>query len=121
MFNKLNLERFLIVSHNLTDKPFRIVGTAYGSSRAGTYVISMRLFPGTEFYLSRDRYRPNQYVIYSGRQKLVNGEFLYHGSVGNGVDVFRTGEIELYLPDLRQIYYLSPDPQFERNEIRQAS
>ena len=110
MFSEDFADRYLIVSHAQTCRPYRIVGTAYGRERSGSYVMYLKLFPRVPYFIVRNRFRPEVYTIFSGRDRLKNGDYHYFGRIGSAVDVISTGSIEIYLPDLRQIYYLRPDP-----------
>jgi hypothetical protein len=110
MFKGNSTERFVIVSHTRTTRPFRTVGSAYGTVSSGSYILYLRIFAGVPYFIERNRSRSGAYDVFSGRESLPNGEYRYFGRIGNAVDVIETGSIEIYLPDLRQIYYLRPNP-----------
>ncbi len=110
MFKGNSTERFVIASHTQTTRPYRTVGSAYGTVSGGSYILYLRLFAGVPYFIERSRSRSGAYDVFSGRESLPNGEYRYFGRIGNAVDVIQTGSIEIYLPDLRQIYYLRPNP-----------
>jgi|GEM_PF-3262365 len=122
MFKGNTTERFVIVSHTQTTGPYRTVGSAYGIVSKGSYILYLKLFPGVPYFIERNRSRSGAYDIFSGRENLANGEYRCFGRIGNAVDVIQTGSIEIYLPDLRQIYYLRPNPpRFGQSFSRMAS
>lgn len=104
-------ERFLVVSHNRTEKPYRIVGSAYKSPGANYFTLYFRLFPGVKYYIAPHRDRAWEYVVFSGCKTRDDGSLRFFCKIGTGVHLTGDESIELHVPDLRQIYYIKLDPK----------
>lgn len=104
-------ERFLVVSHTQSDRPYRVVGSAYRKPKEKYYTFYLRLLPGVPFYIAPHRDRSWEYVIFSGRASNADGSPRFFCKIGSGVYLTQSNAIELHLPDLRQVYYLKLIPQ----------
>jgi hypothetical protein len=102
-------ERYLVVSHNRTKKPYRVAGSAYGKKSETYYVLYLRLFPGVPFFVESNHDRSWEYTVFSGRAFKDDGSARFFCQVGTGVYLGDTKSIEVFLPDLRQVYYLRLD------------
>lgn len=104
-------ERFLVVSHTQTERPFRIVGSAYKKKKENFYILFLRMLPGIPYYITPHRDRPWEFVIFSGRTESGRNDGRFFCKIGSGVYISKTNTIQLHLPDLRQVYYMKLCPQ----------
>jgi hypothetical protein len=104
-------ERYLIVSHNQTEHPFRIVGSAYKKPDESHFRIYFRLFPGVRYYLAPNRDRDWEYLLFSGGETQSDGSMRFFCKIGSGVYLSKTNTVEIHVPDLRQVYYLKLEPE----------
>ena len=103
-------ERFKIVSHTQTDKPYRIVGSAYKDVQQNYFKIFLRLFPGIPYYLAPHRDRNWEYLVFSGCDQRDGKAARFFCKIGSAVHLPEKNAIEIHLPDLRQVFYLSLEP-----------
>lgn len=103
-------ERFLVVSHLESDRPYRIVGSANKKTSEKYFVFFLRLLPGIPFYIVPHRDRAGEYLVFSGRSKKDDGSYRFFCKLGSAIQLFQKNVIEIHLPDLRQVYYLKLEP-----------
>ncbi len=103
--------RYLVVSHNQSERPYRIVGSAFKKPGDDYYTLYLRLLPGIPFFIVPHRDRCWEYLIFSGRGTKSDGSSRFFCKIGSGVCLSQNDSIELHVPDLRQVYYLKLEPQ----------
>ena len=97
-------ERYLVVSHTQTERPYRIVGSAYKRPGTDHFRLHFRLFPGVKYYIAPHRDRTWEYVVFSGCEVSDDGSPRFFCKIGTGVHLTANDTIELHIPDLRQVY-----------------
>lgn len=114
-------ERFLVVSHLATERPYRIVGSAYKKIGEDHYNFYLRLLPGIPFFVAPHRDRNWEFLVFSGRSKRDNGGYRFFCKIGSGVYLPEKNAIEIHLPDLRQVYYLKLEPEDLHYDAKKAA
>ena len=104
-------ERFMIVSHTQTEKPYRIVGSAYKNVKEDYFKFFLRLLPGIPYYLAPHRDRNWEYLVFSGCAKRGASSARFFCKIGSAVLLPEKNAIEIHLPDLRQVFYLRLEPE----------
>jgi hypothetical protein len=104
-------ERYMIVDHVMKGIRHRIVGSAYRNLGESHYTLRLRILPGVAFYIVPKKGRTGwEYLIFTGKGKIKDGILRFFLQVGTGVIRTKENALELYLPDLRQVYYLKLEP-----------
>lgn len=114
-------EKFLVVSHNQSARPFRVVGTAFKKESESHYRFFLRLLPGNTYYLTQHWERPWEYVIFSRVDCTSGPQPRFYCKIGSGIYLPQSETIELHLPDLRQVYYIKLKPVDRLSDVRPAA
>ena len=121
MNTQISEKRHLVINHMEQDRPFRIVGTAKKKDNETHYALFLRILPGIPYYIVPHRERAGEFLIFSGKKKKEDGSLVFFCKIGSALQLFNKKAIEVHLPDLRQVLYVSLNPESQKASEGEAA